>query len=358
MSLQTNEGMNGTMKAAVLYGREDLRVERVPVPTIAVDEVLLRVEVALTCGTDLKVWRNGSHARMIHPPAIFGHEMAGVVATKGGKVSSTIREGMRVVAANSAPCGTCFYCRRNQETLCEDLLFNNGAYAEYARIPGRIVRRNLLEIPAHVSFEDAAMCEPLACVLRGVSETAIIPGDTVAVLGCGPIGLKFVRVLAARGARVIAVAQRPSQMEMAARFGAWKVLNAAEGDIVEEARRLSDCGRGVDAAIEAVGRPEAWEQALRMVRRGGVVNFFGGCPRGSKVHFDTAAIHYAEVTIKSTFHHTPRFFREALETIGRGDVRAADFVSGAVELDELPRWFEHMRDRKSEMKAAVRPRSA
>jgi L-iditol 2-dehydrogenase len=346
------------MKAAILYGREDLRVERIPVPAIADDEILLRVEVALTCGTDLKVWRNGSHARMIQTPGIFGHEMAGVVVAKGSKVSDTVMEGMRVVAANSAPCGTCFYCRKNQQTLCEDLLFNNGAYAEYARIPARIVEKNLLEIPTDVSFEDAAMCEPLACVLRGVNETAIATGDTVAVVGCGPIGLKFVRVLAARGVRVIAVAKRASQMEAAARFGAWKVLNVAEGDVVEEVRRLSDSGRGADAVIEAVGRSESWEQALRMVRRGGVVNFFGGCPRGSMVHFDPAMIHYAEVTIKSTFHHTPRFFREALETIARGDVRASDFVSGSVGLDELPEWFGRMKDGRLEMKAAVRLRSA
>ena len=346
------------MKAAILYGREDLRVERVSVPVIEEDEVLLRVEAALTCGTDLKVWRNGSHARMLQPPAIFGHEMAGVVAARGSKVSGAIREGMRMVAANSAPCGTCFFCRRNQETLCEDLLFNNGAYAEYARIPARIVEKNLLEIPAHVGFEDAAMCEPLACVLRGVNETAVIPGDTVAVVGCGPIGLKFVRVMAAREMRVIAVGKRAGQLEAAERFGAWKVLNVAEGDVVEDVRRLSNAGRGADAAIEAVGRPEAWEQALRMVRRGGVVNFFGGCPRDSVVHFDPTMIHYSEVTIKSAFHHTPRFFREALETIGRGDVRASDFVSGVVELDELPKWFERMKDGRLEMKAAVRPRSA
>jgi L-iditol 2-dehydrogenase len=354
-------GPKSTMNAAVLYGPEDLRVARVHVPGIADGEVLIRVEAALTCGTDLKVWRNGSHARMIQPPAVFGHEMAGVVVAKGNRVRADIQEGMRVVPANSAPCGICFYCRRNQETLCEDLLFNNGAYAPFARIPARIVEKNLLEIPEAVKFEDAAMVEPLACVLRGVGEMKIAAGDTVVVLGCGPIGLKFVRVLTARGARAIAIAKRPAQMETAARLGASHVLDASDTaeiggeNLIARVRGLTDGQRGADAVIEAVGRPETWRQAIRMVRRGGAVNFFGGCPRGSVVEFDPVAIHYAEVTIKSTFHHTPRYIREALAAIASGEVKAGDFVSGEISLDELPEWFKRMKDRKSEMKTVVRP---
>ena len=347
-----------TMTAAVLYGPEDLRIERVPVPTIGEDEALIRVEAALTCGTDLKVWRNGSHARMIQPPEVFGHEMAGVVVATGSRVRKDIRVGMRVVPANSAPCGSCFYCLRHQETLCEDLVFNNGAYAPFARIPGRIVEKNLLEIPEGVKFEDAAMIEPLACVLRGVGEMSIASGDTVVVLGCGPIGLKFVRVLAAHGVQVIAVAKRPAQMDAARRLGARDVLNASEGnndgDLVARVRKLTDSHRGADAVIEAVGRPEAWQQAIQMARRGGMVNFFGGCPRGSAVEFDPAAIHYAEITIKSTFHHTPHYIREALAAISSGDVKASDFVSGEISLEELPEWFQRMKDRQSQMKTVVR----
>lgn len=352
-------GAREMMTAAVLYGPRDLRIERVPVPAIGGDEVLIRVEAALTCGTDLKVWRNGAHARMIQPPAVFGHEMAGVVVAAGSRVREGIRVGMRVVPANSAPCGVCFYCRRNQETLCEDLLFNNGAYAPFARIPGRIVEHNLLEIPAGLKFEDAAMIEPLACVLRGIGEMNIAPGDTVVVMGCGPIGLKFVRMLAARGAKVIAVAKRPAQIDAARRLGARNVLGVSEsggqGDLVARVRELTDSQRGADAVIEAVGRPEAWQQAIQMVRRGGVVNFFGGCPRGSVVGFDPAAIHYAEVTIKSTFHHTPHYIREALAAISSGEVNAGDFVSGEISLDELPEWFQRMKDRPGQMKTVVRP---
>src|SRR5271155_4910054 len=212
--------LNGHMTAAVLYGREDLKIERVDIPHIADDDVLVRVEVALTCGTDLKVWKDGFHARMIKPPALFGHELAGVVEMKGSAVNGGVHKGMRVVPSNSAPCNVCLYCRKGQPNLCEDLLFNNGAYAEYIRIPGRIVRQNMLVIPEHVSFQDAAMVEPLACVLRGIHETGIKAGDTTVVIGCGPIGLKFIRVLAGRGVKVIALGKRPNQIEAAEQFGA------------------------------------------------------------------------------------------------------------------------------------------
>ncbi len=156
-------------------------------------EVLVKVQVALTCGTDLKVYQRGYHARMIVPPALFGHELAGVIEEVGAGVSG-FKKGMRVVALNSAPCQMCFYCSKHQENLCEDLLFNNGAYAEYIRIPKRIVESNMLAIPTHVSFEEAAMVEPLACVLRGLHETGVEIGDTVTVIGGGPIGLMFVQV--------------------------------------------------------------------------------------------------------------------------------------------------------------------
>src|ERR1051325_6447513 len=168
------------MTAAVLYGKEQLRIESVEVPQLGPGDVLVRVRAALTCGTDVKVFRRGYHARMIRPPALFGHELAGDIVAMGEEVSG-FSVGQRVVAANSAPCGVCYYCRREQENLCEDLLFNNGAYAEYIRIPERIVNKNMYEVPEHVSYQDAALVEPLACVLRGLEEGGGRPGDTVAV---------------------------------------------------------------------------------------------------------------------------------------------------------------------------------
>ncbi|MGA2719215.1 MAG: alcohol dehydrogenase catalytic domain-containing protein [Candidatus Acidiferrales bacterium] len=344
------------MRAAVLYGREDMKIEQVDIPSLAEDEVLVRVEVALTCGTDLKVWKQGSHPRMIHPPALFGHELAGVVETKGSAVNGGVHTGMRVVPSNSAPCNICMYCRKGQPNLCEDLLFNNGAYAEFIRIPGRIVQQNMLEIPDNVPFVDAAMVEPLACVLRGAHEIDAREGDTVVVIGCGSIGLKFIRILSSRNVRVIALGKRKSQIAAAERLGAVAAFDVSEIDNpVNLVRQLTEGGRGADAVIEAVGSAKTWQWALQMVRKGGRVNLFGGCPSGTQVNFDPAALHYSEITIKSTFHHSPRFIREALDTIVRGEIRASDFITGEVPLTELPHVFEHMKQRNGELKTAVIP---
>jgi L-iditol 2-dehydrogenase len=155
------------MNAAVLHGQEDVRIERVPIPRPEPGEVVVRISAALTCGTDLKVYRRGYHAKMLVPPALFGHELAGVVHTVGEGVTA-FAPGMRVVALNSAPCGLCYWCKRRQENLCADLLFNNGAYAEYIRIPARIVEKNTLRVPDGVPLEHAALTEPLACVVRGL----------------------------------------------------------------------------------------------------------------------------------------------------------------------------------------------
>ncbi|MCS7314331.1 MAG: alcohol dehydrogenase catalytic domain-containing protein, partial [Bryobacterales bacterium] len=218
--------MRSDMLAAVLYGKEELRIEPVAIPTLGEGDLLVRVRVALTCGTDVKVFRRGYHARMIIPPAVFGHELAGDVVEVGPSVTR-FRVGQRVVAANSAPCLRCYYCRRGAQNLCDDLLFNNGAYAEYIRIPARIAELNTYEIPQHIGYHDAALVEPLACVLRGVEETGMRAGDDVAVVGLGPIGLMFVRLAKNLGARVIAVGRRPSQLERAAAMGADELISAA-----------------------------------------------------------------------------------------------------------------------------------
>ncbi len=245
---------SGHMTAAVLYGSEDLKIENVDIPLLAPDEALVRVKVALTCGTDLKVWKRGYHARMITPPAVFGHELAGVVEQVGSEVPEHLHVGARVVPANSAPCGVCLFCRKDRSNLCEDLLFNNGAYAEYIRIPGRIVRENMLEIPPHVSFMDAALVEPLACVLRGIHETGAQSGDTTVLIGCGPIGLKFVRMLSCRGVNVIALGKRPSQVKAAERMGARAAFAVSHlADPVGTVRRLTEGGSGADSVIEGSG---------------------------------------------------------------------------------------------------------
>ena len=346
--------MKNEMMAAVLYGKEHLQIEPVAVPRIEKSDVLVRVRAALTCGTDVKVFRRGYHARMIVPPALFGHELAGDIVAVGEDVKG-FRPGQRVVAANSAPCLECYYCKRGLENLCEDLLFNNGAYAEFIRIPGRIVKRNMYEIPAHVTYQDAALIEPLACVMRGLEETHIRPGDNVAVIGLGPIGLMFVRLAKIYGARVIALGRRPTQLERAARMGAEELLNTStDHNVVRSVRELTK-ERGVDVAIEAVGKPSTWQLAVSMLRRGGTVNFFGGCPNESHVSLDTSLLHYSEITCKASFHHTPMHIRKALELVGRGEITAKGFVNREEPLTNLLEVMRHLMSHNGHMKTAIIP---
>jgi L-iditol 2-dehydrogenase len=343
------------MTAAVLYGKEDVKIEQVPIPRVGEGEVLIRVQVALTCGTDLKVYQRGYHARMIVPPALFGHELAGVVEDVGAGVRH-FKRGMRVVALNSAPCQSCFYCSKHQENLCEDLLFNNGAYAEYIKIPRRIVETNMLAVPSNVSYSEAAMVEPLACVLRGLHETGVEIGDTVAVIGGGPIGLMFAQVAKLTGCNVICVVKRDSQASAAARIGADEVVQITQvQDAVEAVRALTPDRRGADVVIEAVGRPEAWEWSIDMARKGGTVNFFGGCASGTKVALDTTRLHYSEITLKATFHHTPESVRKAFRLISEKKIRGADYITGEAPLSRLQHVLRHMLNRNGDIKTAIIP---
>jgi len=346
--------VKGQMTAAILYGKEDVKIEKVPIPTLERGEVLVKVNVALTCGTDLKVFQRGYHARMIVPPALFGHELSGVVEEVGPGVRD-FRRGMKVVALNSAPCGACFYCVKHQENLCEDLLFNNGAYAEYIKIPRRIVETNMLALPHGVSFESAAMTEPLACALRGLQETGADIGDVVTVVGAGSLGLMLIRVAKLNGCKVIAVVKRDVQVEAARRFGADDVVQINKvKDPVEAVIGLTE-GRGSDIVIEAVGRTQAWQWAVDMVRRGGVVNFFGGCATGTKVELDTNRLHYSELTLKATFHHTPQTVRRAFALIAEKKVESDDYVTGEAPLSKLKQVLQQMLDRGSQIKTAIIP---
>jgi L-iditol 2-dehydrogenase len=346
---------HSTMKAAVLHGREDVRIEQVPTPEAGPGELVVRVGAALTCGTDLKVFRRGYHARMIVPPALFGHELAGTVVQAGAGVEE-FGAGDRVVALNSAPCGECYFCSRGQENLCDDLLFNNGAYAEFIRIPARIVAKNTLRIPDHVPLEHAALTEPLACAVHGFEDSRPRKGDMVAVIGGGPLGLMILHVAALAGYEVIAIVKHDGQVEAAKQLGAAHVVQTTSiRKAIRETRALTPKDRGVDIAIEAVGVPEAWQEAVELVRKGGTVNFFGGCAVNTHVTLDTNRIHYSDITLRATFHHTPEICRKALDIIAGGRFQAGAFITGRAHLYELNRVFEKLMKRSSEIKTAIVP---
>jgi len=359
------------MRAVVLHGKEDARLEEVPVPTPGAGELRVRIRAALTCGTDLKVFRRGYHARMIVPPAIFGHELAGEIDSLGAGTTGWA-VGDRVVAANSAPCGECYFCEQDREELCEDLLFLNGAYAEYVVIPQRIARKNLLRIPERLSFEAAALTEPLACAVHGVQETGVRSGETVVVCGAGPLGLFLVRCSVLAGARVLMVGRRPDRLQAALRMGAEAAFDTQANEpfgsspqhlntrtpntfFPLEWVRGHTGGHGADRVIEATGSPEVWEQAITLVRKGGTVNLFGGCPAGTSIQIDTGRLHYDALTLLGTFHHTPATIREAVRLLAAGAIPTDIIIQERVGLEQLPQRLPDLARGGGPLKVAVIP---
>ena len=310
------------MKAALLYAPGDLRVEDVPRPEPGPGEVLVQVEVALTDGTDLKTFRRGHPLLLRESPTPFGHEFCGIV------------DGRRVVAANSAPCGVCDGCARGEQ--CRELVFLSGAYADWLLVPERIAAVNMHEVPAGMAPEVAAMLEPLACCLRGVERAGIEAGATVAVLGAGPIGLMLAACVADAGGWPVVVGGRDERRHLVPAFG------AEVGD-----------GRGADVVIEAVGSEEAWRDAISLVRPGGTVVMFGGLPRDARPPVDAYRLHYDELTVRGSFHHTPATVRAALGFLASEAYPWEQLVTHRVLLRDLPALFDD--PPRDLLKAAVTP---
>jgi L-iditol 2-dehydrogenase len=302
------------MRAQVFYGPGDLRDESVPVPEPGPGEVVLRIDAALTCGTDVKTLRRGHPVMIPRIPTVFGHEFAGRVAAVGAGVSG-VREGDHAVAANSAPCRRCPLCLAGRPNLCEDLLFVNGAYGEFIALPARLVALNLVRLAAATSPARAAFAEPLACALAGIERGGVEGGQTVVVFGHGPLGCLLAMVAAARKARVILIGKRGWRLDRVRRLGIAEVMDAtASADLVADLRGATG-GRGAEVTIDATGRPEVWGQAMDAVGRGGSVVFFGGCAPGTSVSVDTRRTHYEELTLVGAFHHTPELIRRAVELL-------------------------------------------
>jgi len=310
------------VKAALLYAPGDLRVEEVARPEPGPGDVLVQIEVALTDGTDLKTFRRGHPLLLRESPTPFGHEFCGIV------------DGRRVVAANSAPCGACDGCARGEQ--CRELVFLSGAYADWLLVPERIASVNLHDVPQGVAAEVAAMVEPLACCLRGVERARIGAGDAVAILGAGPIGLMLAACVADAGGWPVVVGGRPERRELVSAFG------AEPGD-----------GRGADVVIEAAGTEEAWADAVALVRPGGTVVMFGGLPRDVCPPVDAYRLHYDELTVRGSFHHTPATVRAALGFLASGAYPWELLVTHRILLADLPTLFaDPPRDL---LKAAVTP---
>jgi L-iditol 2-dehydrogenase len=340
------------VRAQVFYGPGDLRFEDLPIPEPGLGEVVLRIEAALTCGTDVKTLRRGHPVMIPRVPTIFGHEFAGTVTAVGAGVGG-VRPGDRAVAANSAPCGACAACRRGQANLCDDLLFVNGAFAEYIALPPRLVTRNLVTVPQGTDAARAAFAEPVACCLHAIDAAAFGAGDTVAVLGHGPLGLLLGLLARAGGARVVLAGKAGPRFDRAAGLGFTACVDVAR--VPDPVSAVRDAAGGdVRCVIEATGRPEAWTQAMAVAGKGGTVVFFGGCAPGTTVPLDTRRVHYEELRLLGVFHHTPGLIRRAVALLADGTLDPTALVTHEMGLGDVPRALDLM-SRGEALKVLIRP---
>jgi len=346
--------MGEKMKAAVLYSTRDLRVEDIEIPKVKYGEVLVKVGAATTCGTDIKIYQRGYLDRVIKPPTVFGHEWAGTVV-EVGKGVPWIQEGMRIRAGNSGPCLRCRMCGRGANNLCEDMTWLWGAYAEYIKVPAPIVKVNIQEVPTKLSYAEAALTEPLACCFHGIERCNIDVGDTVVIIGDGPIGLLHLQLARLKGCeKVIVCGLIEERLKIARELGAAKTVNAPVEETVKEVMNLTD-GHGADVVVEAVGIPTTWEEALRLVGKGGTVLEFGGCPPGTEIRVSTELLHYDEINLLGSFHANPTDFRKALNLIASGAVQVKPLLTKELPLRRISDAFNILTTSKEELKIAISP---
>ncbi|MCL5024343.1 MAG: zinc-binding dehydrogenase [Nitrospirae bacterium] len=337
------------MRAALLVepGRIEIAERDTPKPSRG--EVLIKVRAALTCGTDLKAFLRGHHA--IPMPGVFGHEFSGTIEEAGKEVKRW-KPGDEVMAVHSAPCRSCRYCGKKLFHLCENIMSTKvlGAFADYVLLPAHIVKQNLFRKPTCLSFEEAAILEPLSCVTHGMAGLRIGRGNKVLIIGAGPIGLLHLLTAKMKRAEVIVTGLEKERLKLAAELGADRAV--APGELPETVKEFSG-GMGVDFVFECTGRPAVWEDSVKYLRRGGTTVLFGGCKSGTKVTYDTFRLHYDEITLRGVFHFTPRDVRAAYELM-KGKISVSPLISGRYPLRELQIPFEKL-TRGEGVKYAVIP---
>lgn len=349
------------MRAAVYRGEQTVRVERVPLPSVGPGEILIRVAACGVCHTDLKKIEHD----LLPPPRIYGHETAGVVAAVGGGVTK-YEPGDRVCVFHHIPCLDCFYCRRKAYAQCETYKkvgvtagFEpaGGGFSEYVRVMDWIVDRGVEKIPDGVSFEKATFVEPLNTCLKGLEKCAVEPGETVAVLGQGPIGLLFTMLLARRpDAKVYTTDMMPSRLEKSRSLGAHEALDAAAADLGDEMRART-AGRGADVAIVAASVPGIVEQAVAATRPGGRIMLFAQTSPQETFVLDGAGVGKGERIVFGSYSASVDLQRESAEIVWRSDFPVEELISHRLPLEELQRGMELARSpRADSLKVLVHPR--
>lgn len=342
-----------TMQQLFLARPGQLELRHVDPPRAGPGEVVVKIRAALTCGTDLKTYRRG-HPKLPMPTP-FGHEFSGDVHEVGPGVRR-FRKGQGVVLAPTAPCGDCYHCRRGLGNLC-DFTINNmvlGAFAEYVKVPAHIVAHNMYPKPEGLSYLEAAILEPLSCVVYGCMHLPMGPRDTVVIIGAGPIGLLFLMLARLRGVgRVIVAGRRSLRLKAARRLGADHIIDVHRTSVEDEVRRLT-AGRGADVVVECTGQPAVWEQAIGLAGSGGTVMLYGGCASGSRVNVPVDRLLLDGLTIKGVFHFTPEAVREAYRLLAGRALAVSTLITGIYPLTEFRRVFDTL-SRGEAIKLALVP---
>jgi L-iditol 2-dehydrogenase len=337
----------------VLVEPRRIELREIATPHPGPGEILLKIECALSCGTDLKAFRRG------HPlwpmPAPFGHEFSGIVAEVGAGVAN-FRVGDAVMATPTAPCGACFYCARGQENLCSQAIARMvlGGYADFLLIGAHVVSRNAFLKPPDLPFAEAALLEPLSCVLHAQVMARPEAFESVLIIGPGAFGLLHTMVLKAAGVREVAVAGRGAdRLEWAGNLGADRVFDVRQAGIEEIIAALNG-GYGPDLVIECTGQVAGWADGFARVRRGGRVVFFGGCPVNTALTIDTRRMHYDNLTLLAPFHFRPRDVADARDLLSAGRLGAGRLINARRSLSELDEVFALL-ERGAALKCAVIP---
>ncbi|NVM31990.1 MAG: zinc-binding dehydrogenase [Candidatus Helarchaeota archaeon] len=346
------------MIAAMFHGPKNVVLEETAIPEISDDEILVKIKAATTCGTDRKLFlRPGKkYPSYFKPPTIFGHEIAGEIYQIGKNVTG-YEIGQPVYVHDSGPCLKCFYCKIGRHSLCENITWNWGTWTEYLKVPKEIIQcGNMVPFNTKdLSFAEAALTEPLSCVLMGVERSNIGLGDTVVIMGAGPIGLFWTNLVKNKGAKIIQVDLKKERLGLAKKIGADVILNASEEkDIIQAVKDHTDDGRGADIAVEAVGYPETWESTVKMARKGGLVNLFGGPPPTSDFSVNTALLHYNELTLIGVFHTTPRYVQASINLLANRKIDTDIFLTAELKLDELDKILDNLVNQKG-VKTAIIP---
>jgi L-iditol 2-dehydrogenase len=336
-------------------GKIELREIKIPKPSHG--EILVKIKVALTCGTDVKAFIRGHP--MIPMPGVFGHEFSGIVADVGRGVKG-LKRGDAVMAVHSAPCNKCVFCKKGLYNLCENIMDTKilGAFAEYIVLPPHIIRQNVFHKPKNLTFEEAAFLEPLSCVVHSIDPLDIKKGDSAHIVGAGPIGLLHLILLKRKGGKVAVTDIKKERLRMAKRLGADFVIPLnpplLKGDVggllekggwgdLKKSGLLEKGGVGVfDYVFECTGKPEVWEASVNYLRRGGTLILFGGCERGTRVTYDTYRLHYDEITIRGSFHYTPRDVKKAYKLLCEGKLGLSRLISGSYPLKHTQKAFDKL----------------